>query len=227
MASIRNEKTSTEELLRDARYHYAALLSDPDTAPLADAVKKRADALRKVTAATLDAEEMRVEKQALRDRSEYLHDGKHRELELEVLLAVKKARDLPAYRRVYPLGLSALIAESGEAQERATVAALKGLSTEHPALHKRYGKVLTDLAAAAAAAEREWLQAESDAAQAFSGEQLARIDLVRQMQKNEGALTAQFPGERARVRSYFRNRKRSGEAEPAAPTPAPAPPADK
>ena len=229
MASIRNEKTSTEELLRDARYHYAALLSDPETAPLADAVKKRADALRKVAAATLDAEETRIEKLALRDRSEFEHDSKHRELELEVLLAVRKARELPAYRRVYPQGLSALIAESGEAQERATAAAMKGLATEHPALHKRYAKTLTELAAAAAKAEKDWLQAESDAAQAFSGEQLARIDLVRQLQKNEGALTAQFPGERGRVRSYFRNRKRGGEAEPAAPSPAPtpAPAADK
>lgn len=223
MASIRTERTGTDELLRDARYHYAAVLSDPGTAALAPAVKTRADALRKAAAVTVDAEETRVEAQALRDRAEFEHDGKHRELELEVLLAVRKDRGLAAYKRVYPQGLSALIAESGEAQARATTAALKGLEADHPALHKRYAKTLTELATAAAKAEKDWLQAESDAAQAFSGEQLARIDLVRQLQKNEGALTAQFPGERGRVRSYFRNRKRGGEAQPAAPAPAPRP----
>lgn len=38
--SIRDERTSTQELLRDARYHIAAVTADPRAQHLADPAKK-------------------------------------------------------------------------------------------------------------------------------------------------------------------------------------------
>jgi hypothetical protein len=71
-------------------------------------------------------------------------------------------------------------------------------------------------------AERAWKQSETDAAQAMGEELAARTDVVRQMQKNEGALLHLFPGKHARVRSYFRpTRHASLHSSGAAHDPAP------
>src|SRR5262249_30431309 len=138
MPVIRDEHSSSDRLLRDARYHYSALLADPDTAHLASAAKTRLDAVRAAQQATEDAEMVRLEKQALFDHAEYLHDGRQRMCELEVLQAVKKNRSALAYREVYPKGLSALIALSGAEQETSVKNMVIGLRKAHPGVYKRY-----------------------------------------------------------------------------------------
>lgn len=222
MAAIRDEKTSTPELLRDARYHYAALLADPDSEHLAPAVKRRIEDLSTARATTQDAEFVRLEKQALCDRAEYLHDNLHRDCEIEVLAAVKKNRTVPGYRTIYPQGFSALIALSGEEQEHAVTNMLKGLAQMQPAIAKRYEKDLAKLAAAATKAEKDRSKAESEAEHLFSAEVLARTELFRQLRRNEGALLALFPDEKARLRLYFRSQSRRRDKDEAE-TPEPAP----
>lgn len=45
MSEIPDERTGTEERLRDGRYHYAALVADSEAAHLATGVKVRLDGL--------------------------------------------------------------------------------------------------------------------------------------------------------------------------------------
>lgn len=221
MATIRDERTGTEELLRDGRYHYAALLADPEAAHLSPAVKTRLEALQQAMTATEDVELLRLEKQALADRAEYLHDNLHRDLELQVLAAVKKNRAAAAYRAVYPQGFSALIALSGEEQEHAVGSMLKGLGQEHPSLAKTYEKDLTKLATEATKAEKQLRKTDAELAHAFSAEVLARSELVRQLRRNEGALLSLFPDDKARTRLYFRSQARRRPKDDAEPAPTP------
>jgi hypothetical protein len=78
MPSILSEERGTKELVRAARYHHAALLADPLTLHLAPAVKTRIEALLKAESQSDAADAVHQEKQALRDRAEYLHDDEQR-----------------------------------------------------------------------------------------------------------------------------------------------------
>lgn len=220
MPRIRDENTGTEELLRDARYHYAALLADPDTSHLAAAVKKQMDALQQAEAASQAADLASLEKQALWDRAEYLHDLRQRVLELAVQGAVAKNRRAPAYAEVYPHGLSDVVALAGEEQERRVGQLVSKLAQHHPELNKKYGKELEKLAQEATAAEKAQREAESAAEHAFLDVRAARGELSRQLRRNEGALISLFPGDRSRIRLYYR---RSTKTRPEDPTPAPEP----
>lgn len=222
--AIRGEQTGTDELIKDGLFLWAALLADPETEHLQKPLRQGIDGLKTADQATRAAEEAEVEKASLLERAEYLHDGLQRECELDVLKRTKKNRKAEGYRRVYPVGLSGLISLSGKEQERAVEGMLKALEIEHPELAKQYKKDLAELAAKATQAEEAWQAAEARAAQAFQSERVARALLVRTMQRSEGALLSLFPGDRARVRSYFRAYKRSRRDEPEAPAPAdPAP----
>lgn len=220
MPQIRSEDTSTAEVLRDGRYHHSALLADPEAAHLAAPIKQRIETLVKARTETEAADAVRQEKQALRDRAEYLHDDLHRACELEVLGLVKKNRAATAYRQTYRQGFSGLIALSGEEQEREVKEMVKGLEAAFPDLGKKYKKDLLKRAADAAAAARALAEAETGAAHAFAAEVLCRGELARQMRRNEGALLSLFPDDKALVRLYFRNRRRPAKDEP---TPAPSP----
>lgn len=208
MPRIRDERTGTEELLRDGRYHYAALLADPEAAHLAAGVKTRLDALTKAEKATTDAEFLRLERQALFDRAEYLHDSLQRTVELMVYAAVKKNRRAPAYAEVYPQGLSALVALVGEEQERTVSRVVQKLAEHHPELHKKYGKELSKLAEGAASAEKALKDAISAEDQAFLDEQAARGELSRQLRRDQGALISLYPDDLSYVRLYYRVRSR-------------------
>jgi hypothetical protein len=60
-------------------------------------------------------------------------------------------------------------------------------------------------------ARQAWRQVESEEAAALTVEVLARRELVRQLQKNEGALLTIFPGKKRLVRTFFRpTRKKKG-----------------
>ena len=215
--AIRGERTGSGELRKDALFLWAGLLSGPETEPLAKPVRQGIDGLKAADQATCDAEELAIEKSALLERAEYVHDNLHRELELDVLKSVKKKRDDAGYRSVYPHGLSALIALSGKEQERAVTNMLQALEENHPELSKQYKQPLSELARNATLAEEAWADAESKAGQAFQTERLQRANLVRIMQRTEGALSALFPGDRSRVRSYFRDFRRTRREDPATP----------
>ncbi|MBL9004381.1 MAG: hypothetical protein JNJ46_09050 [Myxococcales bacterium] len=221
MPRIRDENTGTEELLRDARYHYAALLADPETAHLSASVKKQMDALQQAEAASQDADLVSLEKQALWNRAEYLHDQKQRVLELWVQGAVGKNRRAPAYAELYPHGLSDVIALSGEEQERRVGLLVSKLGQHHADLHKKVGKELEKLAQEATLAEKAQKEAETAAEHAYLDVRAARSELSRQLRRNEGALISLFPGDRARIRLYYR---RPTKTRPEDPTPTPQPP---
>src|SRR4051794_554806 len=100
--AIRSEQTGTEELIRDGLFLWAAVLGDPDTETLAPPIRAAIDLLKAADQTTRSAEELAVEKAALLERAEYLHDNLQRECELDVLKSVKKNRQADAYRSVYP-----------------------------------------------------------------------------------------------------------------------------
>lgn len=217
---IRNETTSSEELLLDSRYHIAALLSDPETESLAPATKKVAQALRAAAAQTESMEGERVEAQALLVRADLVVDKRVRQLDLDLLAALSGQRGDERYRQVFPRGASTVIALRGAEESAAVELVVKGLQTAHPELYKRHGAELKKLAAAASAAEDALIKLEAAADQVFTTELAARRALVRQLQKNEGALTVMFPGDRAAVRSFFRATRRRQAEEAKEPEPA-------
>lgn len=214
MPTFLNEERSTEEILRDARYHHAALLADPTTQHLAAAVKQRVEALRKAAGLADAADSLRQEKQALRNLAEFVHDDAQRACELEVFAAVRKDRAQPAYRDLYPDGFSGLIARQGADQEREVVKMCDALTTHHPELAKKYKKDLLKLAAEATAAEVALDQAETDASHAFVAEVRSRSELIEQLRRNEGALITLFPSDKGRIRLYYRSRRRPKKESP-------------
>ena len=231
MPMIRNERTGTEELLRDGRFHYAALLADPDTAHLAPPVKTKLDSLTQAHSTTEAADLVRIEKQALAVRAEYVHDQKHSVVELLVLGVVKRKRELPPYRDVYPDGLTGLTGLSGAEQERAVGDMVDELAIHHPEIHLKYSKELLKLAADATAAEKAHTDAEAKVNRTFAQEQSARSELSLLLRKNEGALISLFPHDHTLTRLYYRPRpkKRAAAKAPlsphaSAPTPQPAQP---
>lgn len=212
--AIRKENTGTEELIRDNRYHRAALLADPDTAHLAAATKPTEDALRKAAHAHDDKEGERAEKLAVLVRYDYLLDTRLKYLESDVYGECGRSRADDRYREILPHGLAAVVALRGKQEEDAVGALLKKLEQHFPALSKKYDKDLKHLAAQATQAEKDWDAAETAADQAMLDVFAARRALVRQLQKNEGALLTLFPGDKSRVRSYFRSQKRPRDEEP-------------
>ena len=215
--SIRTERTSTVNLLRDGTYHYAALLSDPATKDLAGAPKKAIDKLRKQRDASELADEAAIVAGAVLDRCEFELDLLLRRSELEVLGAVDKKREALDYRAVLPNGFMALVNLTGAEQAREALDYQAALAKTFPEISKKYGKALSSGAEALDSAETAWKEAVSEQARANADEVMARAELTRTLRKSEATLMGMFPGDRARVRSYFRKTRRS-EA-PEEPTP--------
>lgn len=209
---IRDEQSSSTELKRDARYHGAAVISDKRTEHLAQGVQGVIAAVTAAANATELADEGRMIALAKLSRADFELDELLRELELDLLKAVSKDRKSPLYRAVFPSGLSALVALRGSEQNEAVGTLVKALDKRAPELAKSYSKELTRLSKVAVDAESAWKKAEASASAIFGEEVLARLELVRQLQKNEGALMTVFPGQRRRVRSFFRPTRRRGAA---------------
>lgn len=212
--AIRKETTGTEELIRDNRYHRAALLSDPETAHLAAATKTPEDALRKASHVQDEKEGERAEKLAVFIRSDFQLDTRLKYFEADVFGVCNRSRSDDRYKDIFPRGLAAVIALRGEDEKKAVEAALAAAHRHFPDIEKKYKKELETLAAHTAQAEKDRDAAETAADQAMLDEFAARRTLVRQLQKNEGALLTLFPGDKARVRSYFRPQKRTRDEEP-------------
>ncbi len=210
--AIRDESTSTVQILRDARFHMAAVTADPNTLHLAEPVVGLRKTLKTKRNTAEDAEEVRIEKLAVLLRADYDLDWKLRRVELDLLGQVKKNREAELYRALLPKGLTALIALRGEEEAREVRALIVRMAERAPDLHKTYAKELEELCVAEEKADKEWLAAETTAARAFADEVVARAGTVRQLQKNEGALTMLYPGDRNHVRSYFRPLPRRGAA---------------
>jgi hypothetical protein len=208
---IRDERTATNEILRDARYHQAAVMADPGTAHLAKTIRDAREALKKARELREEADELRTEKLAVLLRTDYDLDEQLALAELALLAHVKKDRAAPAYRAVFPKGLSPIVGLRGEEEAREVKALLAPLKKHAPTIEQQYGKELRRLADESVAVENEWAEAETAAARAFADELRARTDLVRRLQKNEGALVMLYPGDRRRVRSFFRQTKRGTE----------------
>lgn len=100
----------------------------------------------------------------------------------------------------------------GEAQAREVKRLIGVLKEAAPELAQSRGPALDELADASIAAEKAWRDSITAGAQAFALERIARTELIEQMQKNEGALTVLYPGQRRRVRSFFRPAHRRGAA---------------
>lgn len=215
---IQSERTGTEELLRDGLYHYAAVLSDPVTQGLAASIKASIDKLRKKRAETEEKSDALLVSQALLDRTDYELDTLLRRSELEALAETDKSREDSRYQALLPDGLTALVVKWGAEEARLVRKYRKALEEHFPSVAKRYSKELDLKADATEAAETKWAQAQTDAGQAQSAVFLAKAELVRTLRKSEAALLGLFPGQRARVRSYFR--KKRGRAVADAPTPA-------
>lgn len=227
--SIRDESYSSQELIRDALYHRATCTADPQTQSLAAGIKSCETALKAAWSASEQRDEARIEKQALLDSALIQHLAALRVMELEVLLAVGKQRTALGYRAVFPKKLSGLLETRPQDMVRTTATLLAALDEQHPALGKKYRKTLEPLAAAVDAACKVLEQASEDAETAFAKEVLARVELVKKLRQNEGALMMQFPGDKGRVRGFFRDsrhrRVNAARSRPAAPSPSPSAPA--
>ncbi|MBI3723837.1 hypothetical protein HY251_07790 [bacterium] len=210
--AIRGEETSTGEILRDARFHAAALEQNPKTKGLAGSVKEGRGALKKARDVSEDKEDARTDALAVLLRTDFELDEKVRTVELEALGAVSRNRDDPRYKEVFTKGLTALVAMRGEDEAREVRALSKKLGKHFPKLAELHAAALEKLADETEHAEKKWKDAELAAAMAFGEEVLARTALVRQLQKNEGALLVEFPGQKRRVRSFFRPTRRRGAA---------------
>lgn len=202
--AIRDEESGSSELKRDARFHSAAVTADKRTEHLAGGVQAVVEALTKAALATEAADDARLISLARLTRADFELDERLRELDLDLLKAVSKNRKDPLYRAVLPNGLSAVVAMRGREQGEAVDSLVNALDKRSPELAKEYSKDLARLSKAAVDAET--------ASSVFGEEVLARLDLVRQLQKNEGALLSLFPGQRRRVRSFYRPTRRRGAA---------------
>lgn len=209
---IRDERTSTDEILRDSRFHRASLASDPRTTHLVSVLQTAETKLRQAAGRHDEKDDQRTDALALLLRTDFELDEKLRLLELAVLGAVGKDRAHTGYQALFPRGLSALLALRGDDEAREVAALVGKLKGQFPKLATEYGADLGRLGKLTGEAERAWRQAETDTAAAFGEEVIARVELVRQIQKNEGALLSIFPGQRRRVRSFFRPTRRRGAA---------------
>ncbi|MBI3181318.1 MAG: hypothetical protein HYZ28_04170 [Myxococcales bacterium] len=176
MAIRSAEGTSTAELRRDARYHVAALLSDSSTESLAADIKRKGAGPK--------------ERSAAADGGGGFPGGG------------AEPRGTAVSGRL-PKGAGGA---GGAPRGRggAGGALSKRLDRHFPAIAKRHRKELARLATRVRDAEGAWLRAETEAQEAFGEEMVARAELERQLRRNEGLLMAQFPGERGKVRTFFR-----------------------
>jgi hypothetical protein len=203
--AIRNEKASTATILKDVRHHRAALGAHPKTTHLVERTNTPYLELKARRNATEEAEEAAIDAFARLTLADFELDEACKQSELGVLAAVNKDRDSVEYRGCYAVcSLAELIAMRGTEQEGAVKTFVEALLAHVPDGHARDGARLLTLAAAASSAELAWLEAERLLGAAFANERIARLQAVRQLQKNEGALTEIFPGQRRRVRAFYR-----------------------
>jgi hypothetical protein len=210
--AIRDEDSATAELRRDAVFHGAALLADKDTGHLASAVTSVVADLKSAADAAEDAETKRVVALARLARADFELDESLRQFELDLQKATNKDRKHPLFRAALPNGLSAVVSLRGAEQHEEVERISKVLEKRSAELAKAYSKELLRLSKAAVDAETAYVKASTAASAAFGEEVLARTSLVRQLQKNEGALLSLFPGQRRRVRSFYRPTRRRGAA---------------
>ena len=221
--AIRDENTSTDVLLKDALFHEAALLAHPATVDLAPAVQAESESLEAREKDTRAAETKEVKAFAVLLRHDFEIDELIRGADAELLVAVGRDRDNPTYREALPGGMGALVSLRGEEEARGVRILLAVLATHHPTIAQKYEPKLSPLLDSSIAAEQAWKDAASVAGQARVSEYLARASLVRLLRKNEGILLSLFPGQKKKVRSFFRS---STKSKPKAkPTPPLAPPA--
>ena len=192
----------------DARFHRAALGANRKTTHLAARVDGPYGALKAARNATEDAEELSTDAFARLTLADFELDEACRLAELDALGAVGKDRKSVEYRGCLgEISLSDLVALRGAEQEAAVKTLVEALLIHLPDVHGRHGEGLLALAATATSAELAWLEAERLVGAAFAAERIARLQVVRQLQKDEGALTEIFPGQRRRVRSFYRGGK--------------------
>lgn len=213
--AMRNEKWSTEEIEKDVHYNYAATTSYPATEHLAVVLKAIGEQLREKRLTAEQKELAWMVAQAQFNRVDFDVNEVIRKVELKVQAEVKKDRGNPKYRACFPKGLS-LIALKGQAEAAELEVLGKGLKQHFPALWSEHGAELEALAKRAVAAEEAAAKALREAEVAKMEERLARGEAVKQLRRNEGALLMVFPGERAKVRSFFRqiNSRVEDEAQP-------------
>lgn len=207
--SIKDENYSSQELIRDCLYHRAACTAHPQAQSLAIGAKVVETALKAALATADQKEEIRIEKQALLDLSRFELLEQLRAVDLEVLLAADRKRANVSYRVVFPKGISVFSRLTGTDAARAARTVVTALEDHHPTLAKKYKKPLETLATAldtAAAALADALAAAEDA---FAKEILSRAELVKKLRQNEGALMIVFPGNKPRVRAFFRAARKS------------------
>jgi hypothetical protein len=214
--AIRNEKASTAKILQDARFHRAAVGGHPKTLRLVERINAPYLSLKAARNATEEAEDAAMDAFARLTLADFELDEECRQSELDVLGATGKDRDAVEYRACFGLvSLGELVAMRGVEQADAVKTLVEALARQVPAVHAERGERLLALAATATTAEAAWLEAERLAGGAFANEKIERLQVVRQLQKNQGALTEIFPGNRRRVRSFYRPGKaRVVEAEP-------------
>ena len=219
--AVLDDRSGTETVLDAARFLLGTLSGRRETRPLRDAVRELLQPLKDAHEAALSAKEAAVEKYGALVGADLDVDQRLRTLELDLLRLVQKNRRDARYTSVFPRGLGKVLALRGAAEEREVKAVLQALRRVAPDLAESYGD-LAELAAAATAAEREWLDAQTAASRLFAEEVVARLKLVRQIQKTEGALIALYPGQKGRVRAFFRPARRTRKADASAPPPEPA-----
>ncbi len=209
-----NEHSGTLAVIGEATFHLGAVSRSRLTLSLAGPVRTAVRELKDAHRHTEDLGDVASEKFGALVIADLDVDDRARLLELDMLRLVDKDRTRAEYRAAFPKGLVHILALRGKAEETELKATMKAVRAASPELARRYADVPV-LAAAATAAENEWREAEAAAGRAFVAERIVRLDLVRQLQKNEGALLVVFPGKRARVRSFFRTatsrrRRKSG-----------------
>lgn len=209
---IRDEESASSELKRDAVFHSAALTADKATDHLTAGVTAVVAGLNAAVSAAEAAETQRVVALARLSRADFELDELLRQLELDLQKETNKNRKDPLFRAVLPNGLSAVLTLRGSEQHEEVERIVKVLDKRSVGLGKVYSKELLRLSKASVDAETAWKRAATAATAAFGEEVLARTELVRQLQKNEGALLSLFPGQRRRVRSFYRPTRRRGAA---------------
>jgi hypothetical protein len=210
--AIPSERSSTAQILQDSRYHRAALTAHPKTEHLVTPLKDAEDELRKARLATEHSEDERTGRLAVLLNVDFELDDLVRIVHLKVLIATSKERTHPLYRACFPNGLSALVGLRGTAQAREVKGLIGVLREQEPNIAKEHGAELERLADASVEAENEWRDSEAEVGRVFGLERIARAELIRQMHRSEGALLTVFPGQKRRVRAFFRPTRRRGAA---------------
>jgi hypothetical protein len=216
---IASETRATIEVLKDARFHRASLSTTPETEPLVATLEPLEAKLREKYAISQSEEDARLVAYARLTRADIDLDTRTRLMELALLAASGKNREAIAYRAAFPSGMTAMVALRGEAQSRAVTSLVAALRQHTPSVAAEHADALEKLAAAAVEAERVYLDGERRVSNAYVEERLARVALLRQMRVNEGALTTLYPGDKRRVRSFFRPVSRRAASELDAETP--------